>query len=750
MSSLSPREEHRGVQLDGYNENLSTLQRPRHAVNPKPTTLPKVGPSGNSIRPQVDSPVERTNVHAVRRQSTPLYDNDAMLVMDSVNASRRLNRNSDILDDSGRQTARSGNNQGNNQGSHERGHQSKVISRKATAPSRDLPSESPSRPQAPQHNPVTLNDGPNPMANDSNSWHSESLNTTPRARKPDLQQQDDSLLFDPSFRHLAETAMQYQGKESSLRKQHPHSKVMTPAQFERYRKEQEMSRSKSNESKSEASGDDSDNYDDEDEAERTKQLVKQRRKQEAHLAVYRQQMMKVTGEQPSSLTGSGQTRPHIDRTSLSTPNLGSRMSTMSLAVGKSVQPGKASDDEDEDIPLGILAAHGFPSKDRPPGHLDKTGSAPTIRYASETYPPPPASVAGGSVAGGARGNLPPFARNLPKDPYYGASIVNPTNREQLAFGTNGGTSVYGESQPAMHPGGLVGVIASEERARAARRGSPNTQGGYGVPNVPGSHIPLPPGMNPMGMPPMPMMSPGDHAQIQISQQMSQLMQMQMHWMQQMQQMVGMQGMPPGQPPQMLPQNPSMANNGFLSPPGIQLHRPISMGSNSTPNMPLLGQQQQQRAMSMIDSGVNSQWAQQAQGRYQASMAPSLMNGALGPGQGYSPSIAPSERSNIGQPSRYRPVSVAPADDTGKQSSRASTLTSGTALQGWTQRKDGVQTTVKVVGGDKKKTGRPGAGSDDDEEEGWEEMKAKREKKKSTWRSKKKGDHGLGDVLYPGT
>ena len=748
MSSLSPREGHRGSQFDEYNENFPTLQRPRNVVNPRPTSLPKVDGPGNLIRSQADSPPGRTNVYAGHRQSTPLYDSDAILVMDSINASRRLNRNTDVLED-GKRTAEKIKPE-NNQRDHDRAYPSKTIPRKVTTPSREPYSQSSSKPQGSQHIPVSLDDSPHLMVNGSNTWPSESSDTTPRAKKPDFQQQDDSLLFDPSFRHLAEAAVQYQAKGPISRKQLPHSKVMTPAQFERYRKEQEMSRSKSNASKSEASGDDSDNYDDEDEAERTKQLVKQRRKQEAHLAVYRQQMMKVTGEQPSATAGSGQQRPHMDRTSLSTPNLGSRISTIGVTAGTSTNAGKTSDDEDEDIPLGILAAHGFPSKDRPPGHMDKTGSAPTIRYASETYPPPPASVAGGSIAGSPRGNLPPFVRNLPKDPYYGASIVNHTNREQLAFGNNSGASVYGEPQSSAHPGGLVGVIASEERARAARRGSPNVQGGYGAPYVPGSHMPLPPGMNPMGMPPMPMISPGDHAQIQMSQQLTQMMQMQMQWMQQMQQMASIQGMAPGQPPQIPSQNPSMMNNGFLSPPGIQVHRPISMGSNSAPNIPLLAQQQQQRAMSMIDSGVNSQWAQQAQGRYLASMAPSMTNGALGPGQGYSPSIAPSERSNIGQPSRYRPVSVAPVDETAKQSSRASTLSSGTVLQGWSQKKDGVQTTVKVVGEDKKKTGKAEIGSDDDDEEGWEEMKAKREREKSTWRMKKRIDQGLGDVFYPGT
>ena len=67
---------------------------------------------------------------------------------------------------------------------------------------------------------------------------------------------------------------------------------MTPAQFERYKQQQEaLSRTRSNATKHDGSEDGSDNEDDvEDETERNRQAAQLRQKQEAHLSVYRQQM----------------------------------------------------------------------------------------------------------------------------------------------------------------------------------------------------------------------------------------------------------------------------------------------------------------------------------------------------------------------------------------------------------------------------------------------------------------------------
>ncbi len=674
MSSTSPT-------AAGYNARYDESPPvPRHGPPQTPSRKPvpdSTSPSGRTRQQRPPSinglGLRRSSAYMSRRDSAPYKDEDARLVMDSISASRRLNRSSteqsSLMEDRGEaEYAQYGKN--------------RPAPPAAMFDSRDSDFQSP-------------------------DWRIGSTETTPRAKKLEMVQPEEQGLFD-DFQPTSARAAAPRRDDQQLNKQ-AQKKVMTPAQFERYRREQEMTRTKSDASRSQVSDEDSDNYDDDDETEHNKQLAKQRRKQEAHLAVYRQQMMKMTGEQPSDLPNIG-TRPGMERASMSTPNLAERVGTPTFNVEKA-PGGKASDDEDEDIPLGILAAHGFPAKNRPPT-AGTLGSGP-IKYTSESYPPPPLSSAGTSAAGNPPG-LPPFARNLPPDPYFGAGLVNPTNREAPR---NGGGSVYGASSPSVHPGGLVGVIAGEERAKAIRRGSPNAHAGWGVPL-------------PQGMPQMPgMMSPGDEAQVQMSQQMSQMMQMQMQWMQQMQQMMagGVQGQPPGQPPPqlMLPQQQQMMSNGFLSPPG-QLPRPVSHSAPASPGVV----QAQQRAMSMMPS--MSQWPGHMQ---RASAAPSMIGG-----QGYAPSMAPSERSNVGMPTRYRPVSIAPIDEQPRPSSRTSTMLQPPD----NYRKSSASSNLRVVQQPKK------ASSDDDDDEGWEEMKKKRENKKSTWKLKKKDNPGLQELYYPGT
>ena len=134
-----------------------------------------------------------------------------------------------------------------------------------------------------------------------------------------------------------------------------------------------------------------------------------------------------------------------------------RASQLTLDPGKFA--GGSEEEEDEDVPLGILAAHGFPSKTRPPSKLMNSSSNPNLRHLSQ--------IAGGagSVAGGEsqRGSLPAFARHLPADPYYGAGIVNPSVREPLAMHSSTNLSGPQPSGAAtahpVHPAGLVGVIA---------------------------------------------------------------------------------------------------------------------------------------------------------------------------------------------------------------------------------------------------------------------------------------------------
>ena len=724
---ISPRSP-AATDLSFDREDDSRTFKHRELMHSQTMPLSTADPPANRIRqprPALDTGLRRTSAHAARRDSMPLQDEDARLVMDSVNASRRLNNrrsgNYESYIDSYRDSYHY----------EDGGFESQRL---------ESPAKSSTRPNAPPANTKLGNQSPVQLFDNqerggqSSRWKMESNETTPRAKKVDMiDPEEERPLFDIS--PLPSARFAPQPRKEFPRNTNGQNKVMTPAQFEKYRKEQEREQRNRDAPMSDESDEESDHYDDEDEAERSRELAKQRRKQEAHLAVYRQQMMKVTGEQPSELPS---LRPDLQK-SQSTPAVTGRATTPTFSFDKP-QESKVSDDEDDEVPLGILAAHGFPAKNRPPT-LGMNSS--TIQYKSESYPPPPMSIAGTSTTGRQSG-LPPFAKHLPSDPYFGAGLVNSSTRESLGMGHSGPGSTYGSSQPGVHPAGLVGIIVGEERAKAARRGSPNAQAGWSQP--------LPQGMpNMMGMPAP--MTPGDEAQIQMSQQMTHMMQMQMQWMQQMQQMVagGMQphmvpGQQPGQQPGQMPFPPQhishgmppTANNNFLSPqppqqislPPNQMPRPVS---HSAPGSPA-AVQNQERAMSMMSPSMGPAW------QARKSAAPSMMSGALGPQQGphsYTPSIAPSERSNVGMPSRYRPVSIPPIDEGSRPGSSMGLSAAGG------ERRNGIQTsTLRRV----KKTA-----SEDDDDEGWEEMKAKREQKKSGWRFKKekKDEVGLQGIYFDG-
>lgn len=731
--------------LSFYSNNASGSRS--NQILPKSQTMPL--PESNSLphrktqqRPPsvVGGGLQGTSIYATRKASAResadsaiLPDEDARLAMDSLAVSQKLSRQSgnvatykDSDDEADNPTA-------------------SLIPESSPSPYADFDNQQPSTRDTRQLSPTPLFDSSDQDFS-ATPWRQESAETTPRAHKRELIHQEERSLFDASPQPTGGSAPPADSQVRFPPKAETQNKVMTPAQFERYRKEQEMRREQY--FNHDASDEEGDDYEDDDEAERNKQLARQRRKQEAHLSVYRQQMMKVTGEQPSDLPGV-ELRPGMDRSSISAPNLTERSSTPTFNFDKAPDPTKASDDEDEDVPLGVLAAHGFPSKNRPPSAL--TNSSASIQYKSESYPPPPLSTAGTSAAGAARG-LPPFARNLPPDPYYGAGLVNPSNRESLALGHGAPASVHGGPQPSMAPGGLVGVIAGEERARAARRGSPNAQGTYSSP--------LPPGMSQMqmgmlpGMPPM--MSPGEQATVQMSEQMSQMMQMQMQWMQQMQQMMasGMQS-GPQMPFAFLPQQQQMMSAGMVAPPGAP-QRPVSTGPRSTPGTPASAQEKQQRAMSMMGPTSAAGW--QAQSNNRNSVAPSMMSGALGgPGLGYTASIAPSERSNVGMPSRYRPVSIAPADEHAQRAaSRTSTFTTGMLQPGVSSGNSrlsppGDRPTKSSLRPVSQTPPKKSNASDDEDEEGWEEMRKTREKKKSMWRMNKKRDESNAYLYdYPDT
>lgn len=227
---------------------------------------------------------------------------------------------------------------------------------------------------------------------------------------------------------------------------------------------------------------------------------------------------------------------------------------------------------------------------------------------------------------------------------------------------------------------------------------------YGMNNASAPHL------GGMGFPQPPSLTPGDQAQIQMAQQMQQFMQMQMQFMNSM---AGNQGGGQG--------GGGAGPNSFMGGPpmGDMPSRQSYVGSEYlTESRPMMNDHM--RTMSMVQPSSAS-WVQPMPG-----YAPSIRV----QGEGYAPSIAPSERSNIGLPGRYRPVSHVPTADP----RRTSTMTG--ALGSW----DDPQKPRMIPSPTPPAKG--GNHSDEDEEEGWAAMKEKREKKKSLWKSKK----GFGKEL----
>ncbi|KAJ5675822.1 hypothetical protein N7462_008719 [Penicillium macrosclerotiorum] len=532
----------------------------------------------------------------------------------------------------------------------------------------------------------------------------------------------------------------------------PGNKVMTPSQFEHYRQQQELRRSNSDASKSDDESEHEDLEDEQDEVEKQRETERQRRKQEAHLSVYRQQMKKVTGQQ----TPSPSLRPVMTGASSSTPNL--VINRLSNPGDKSSSGKSSNEDDDDEVPLGILAAHGFPNRNRPPTRLTNANSNPNLRASmAHPYASSAASLVGGEA--GNRGSLPVFARNLPRDPYFGASLVNPSNRESLALGGGSG-SVYGGPSSPVPPGGLINVIANEERQKAMRRGSPNAQAMMHEQQMQmqmqmqmGGGIPRPYSM--MGPPPM---SPSEQANVQLSNQMADMMRLQMEFMEKMMTLQGMQGTPSndgkrhmmgGMPMQggaMRP--PSMAGGPAMARPASVMGghpnmgmRPASLHSAAGAMPPHVDQ----RTLSMIDPNIAAR---------RGSPMPHLPPGPPFHSNtgSYAPSIAPSERSNTGLASRYRPVSVMQGDSAHSISSlnkgwndenlhRQSQLglPKSSSLATVTVRP--MSRTSEAPGGQ-----RPMHASDeDDDDEGWADMMKKRDKKKSSWKLKR-GTSSFGDLL----
>jgi len=539
-------------------------------------------------------------------------------------------------------------------------------------------------------------------------------------------------LYSGDFTKDAMLARKYQEKTpvpQIPQAQQQAKKVMTKAQFESYRVQQDRERQLAKTSgENDDSDDDSVVSDDEvSEDEKRKAAAKQRLKQDAHLAVYRQQMMKITGSQPSDLPPLGMSQRQASN---STPILSLTNGMPKLSVSGPSSHGGRSDDEDEEVPLGILMAHGFPNKasNRPPTRLSNSSSQPNLRSVSQTH----------AQDGG---RLPPFARHLPADPYFGAGLVNASNRATMhsfQTGMSAAGSSYGDvppSIPAQRHGGLIGEIVRDEEMRASRRGhqystsgglppqSVAPQGGNGLLGLGG-------GFGRGGMPIIqaPQPSQNDQYQMQMANQMTQMMQMQMQWMQQMQSLQnmgqGMMPMPQMQMPMPMPggYNPMQMQSSMTPPPPMaqpNTIRPIPSHSQSMGLLP------GQRTLSMVDPVMQAPFQQGLSPNY----TPSIHGGQphMFPQPGYTPSIAPSERSNIGHPSRYRPVTLGNSNG----SNRSSTMTSANPAAPLSNNSKAAYNNAKL--------------NDSDDEEGWTEMEKKRRVKKETWRRKKESQQQRGTI-----
>lgn len=402
--------------------------------------------------------------------------------------------------------------------------------------------------------------------------------------------------------------------------------------------------------------DSDEDYEDEEEAiqKREEEEIMRRKQQQMHFA---REAMRRTTTAPAS-----------------TGNLDGNADSFGMGFPSEISM-KADEWEDEDVPLGILAHHGFPSQAR-----NRFPSQPA--NAMPSYIPDRPASAGARTNGAMPGHLPAFAKNLPADPhssFIGGGLVYPSNRESMGFNgfARGPASVAGDSvaggmgmgmqQPMMYQDAglsqpsLVDQIQMRDMAKPKYMGGSSNkkpQGGpftgmlgqqmnaNGQPQNPTRMSQMPMmngmnGMNPMANPmmngQMPMMGMGmnqmgyamaqgnDVAAMQQMQQMQQMIAMQQMQLQQMQAM----HQPQSHDPRM---SMAMPNNNY----GGNM-----MGNGSFLNVPGAMGNMQNRPMSFMSVHGNQR-------------QPPMSN-YMGPGPGYTPSIAPSERSNIGLSARYRPV-----------------------------------------------------------------------------------------------
>ncbi|RGP81084.1 hypothetical protein FLONG3_873 [Fusarium longipes] len=447
-------------------------------------------------------------------------------------------------------------------------------------------------------------------------------------------------------------------------------KVMTSAEFEilRRRKILEETERLFYEGETE---DDKIDYDMVDEVDVVKRQMTQRKKQQVHLDSYRQRMMKTTkGPEPSHM------RSHS--------RMSSAVSFRTFRGNKeetSTQYG-GDDDEEDDVPLAILQMKHRLEGREPPMPISDGRS----EYGTQLQPVTE------HRRQQSRSPMPTLAANkLPRDPYAGNA--NPA---------------WPLSNQPLIPGGLVGVIASEERAKAMRRVAPShgfqplTDTNNAFNWGPSSHQ-LPPMPGAYGMPvaqmPVPYSRP--HTPVAVPQlppappdQMLNFMQAQTDFFRSM---ASMNQQRNAQPWENYSSQQSVMNMGI--PVGMQNYAPSNYApSNYAPS-----------------NYAQSNYARSTYARSNYAKSVHQQD------RGYTASVAPSERNTVGMPSRYRPVSkTAHPVQAERETQRGARVSTGS---NWNRNRN-TKDTQAILEGD--------STDSEDDEAFWRAKKAKRDRRRAMW------------------
>lgn len=287
----------------------------------------------------------------------------------------------------------------------------------------------------------------------------------------------------------------------------PATLMMTKIQYEKYLQSEKDGEKKTEEGAEEEDDDNEEDDESDDEhgnrsrrvledEEAKKSDFRMRMKQEAHLSVYRQKMTKLTGSQIGLPLNS------------SVPS----------SNGDASNSDYDSEEDYDDVPLGILKAHGFPTT----GRLKTMKSQINMNDDSNLLQPPQL-YGGQSRPSGDNMSLRSFQSNGPARP------MTPAAPEEgyLAMRNMSTTNVPGFNASVPMNRGLVGEIAKEEQNKAKRKGLLNDMANQRTNTMAGSFL-----------------GPNDNASVineqaaqqqpsEIQNQLQQMMQMQTQILQQM-------------------------------------------------------------------------------------------------------------------------------------------------------------------------------------------------------------------------